>query len=143
MGNLPYVILFFTFTSLGVCGQGNNLDNKTQTNQINTSMDTSKLTNEAVKNAFDALQNNDLELWYSLFTDDAIFTDDGRTLEFKSFFDNAFEKKEKFLSIDKVENDGKHIHGNFYAGQWGTFKVFFKFHINDQGKINRLDIGQD
>lgn len=116
----------------------------TNSKQIKTDykMDTSKLTNETVKKAFDALQANDKETWYSYFTKDAVFTDDGRTLDFKSFFDNAFAKKEKFLTIDKVENDGKDISGNFYAGQWGTFQVFFKFHVESDGKISRLDIGQ-
>ncbi|WP_194775792.1 nuclear transport factor 2-like protein [Pararhodonellum marinum] len=105
-------------------------------------MELSKITNPTVKNAIEALQANDLKAWYSHFTDEAVFTDDGRNLDFKSFFDNAFDKKEKFLTIDKVENDGKNIYGNFYAGQWGTFNVFFKFTMNDEGKISRLDIGQ-
>ncbi|KXK41136.1 MAG: hypothetical protein UZ11_BCD004002146, partial [Bacteroidetes bacterium OLB11] len=70
------------------------------------------------------------------------FTDDGRTMNFKPFFDNAFDKKEKFLEIDTVENEGMDIYGKFYAGQWGTFRVYFKFHQNANGKINRLDIGQ-
>lgn len=102
----------------------------------------SKLINPTVKIAIEALQANDLNAWYSHFTNDAIFTDVGRTLGFKSFFDNAFDKKDKFLSIDKVENDGKNIYGNFYAGQWGTFHVFFHFTMNEEGKITRLDIGQ-
>ncbi len=105
-------------------------------------MDTSQLTNETVKKAFDALQQNDKQTWYSCFTANTAFTDDGRTLDFRSFFDNAFDKKEKFLSIDKTENNGKDIYGNFYAGQWGTFRVYFRFHIGDDGKIYRLDIGQ-
>ncbi len=105
-------------------------------------MDTSKLTNETIKKAIDALQQGDKQAWYSYFTNDAVFTDDGRTLDFKSFFDNAFDKKEKFLTIDKVENSGKDVYGNFYAGQWGTFRVYFRFHISDEEKINRLDIGQ-
>ncbi|MBS1763995.1 MAG: hypothetical protein JSS90_03385 [Bacteroidetes bacterium] len=105
-------------------------------------MDLSKLTNPNVKQAIEALQSNDLKSWYSYFTADAVFTDDGNTMNFKSFFDNAFNHKEKFLTIDKVENQGKEITGNFYAGQWGTFKVFFKFQLNAEGKIKRLDIGQ-
>ncbi len=105
-------------------------------------MDTSLLTNQAVKNAVDALQNGDKKRWFSYFTDTAVFTDDGRTLDFKSFFENAFSKNEKFLSIDKVENNGKDIYGDFYAGQWGTFRVYFKFHQNEEGKFTRLDIGQ-
>ena len=106
-------------------------------------MDLSKITNRSVKQAVEALQANDLEAWYGCFTDNAVFTDDGRTLNFKSFFDNAFNKKERFLSIDRVENDGKAIYGNFYAGQWGTFNVYFRFHQAPDGKFDRLDIGQE
>lgn len=105
-------------------------------------MDLSKISNENVRKAIEALQANDKNAWYSYFTNDAAFTDDGRTLNFKSFFDNAFDKKEKFLNIDRIENEGKDIYGNFYAGQWGTFRVYFKFHQSTGGKFNRLDIGQ-
>ncbi len=127
----------FVFTA---CGQTkSNKNNNTKTEQ---KMDLSKITNPEVKSAIEALQAGDKNAWYTHFTDDAVFTDDGRTLEFKSFFDNAFEKKEKFLTLDKIENEGKDLYGNFYAGQWGTFRVFFKFHQNADGKFDRLDIGQ-
>ncbi|MFT3947723.1 MAG: hypothetical protein QM763_12200 [Agriterribacter sp.] len=105
-------------------------------------MDLSKISNEHVKKAIEALQSNDKNAWYSYFTENAAFTDDGKTLDFKSFFNNAFNKKEFFLNIDKIENGGKDIYGNFYAGEWGTFRVYFKFHQNTDGKFNRLDIGQ-
>lgn len=105
-------------------------------------MDISKITNPQVKQAIEALQNNDKNAWFSFFTKDAVFTDDDRTMDFASFFDNAFKHKEKFLTIDKVENNGKDIFGNFFAGQWGTFMVYFKFHQQADGKFNRLDIGQ-
>ncbi len=126
--------------SIASCGQAPRND---QT-QIKTSnkMDLSKISNENVRKAVEALQENDKNTWYSYFTDDAVFTDDGRTLDFKSFFDNAFDKKEKFLNIDKIENGGKTLYGKFYAGQWGTFRVFFIFHESAEGKFNRIDIGQ-
>ncbi|MBX3256153.1 MAG: hypothetical protein KF862_18595 [Chitinophagaceae bacterium] len=129
-------VLVFT-----ACGQTNNKAFQTITN-TEQKMEIQKISNETVKKAVEALQANDKNTWYTYFTDDAVFTDDGRILNFKSFFDNAFNKKEKFLSIDKVGNDGKDIYGNFFAGQWGTFSVFFKFHINADAKIDRLDIGQ-
>lgn len=133
-------LLLATFTA---CGQTNNTNSKQKTiAKTEQKMDLSKITNESVRNAIEALQANDKTAWYTCFTNDAAFTDDGRTLDFKSFFDNAFNKKEKFLDIDKVENEGKDIYGNFYAGQWGTFSVYFKFHQNTNGKFNRLDIGQ-
>jgi hypothetical protein len=47
-----------------------------------------------------------------------------------------------FNSIDKVENNGLDITGNFHTESRGNFKTYFKFHINAEGKINRLDLGQ-
>lgn len=134
------LIAIALFTSITSCGQTTG-KNKTQIKTTNK-MDLSKISNESVRNAVEALQENDKATWYSYFTEDAIFTDDGRKMDFKSFFDNAFDKKEKFLSLDKIENGGKDLYGDFYAGQWGTFKVFFKFHQNSDGKFSRIDIGQ-
>lgn len=130
--------------SLTACGQTKTQKSEQQTKTIqkNNKMDTTQLTNETVKKAIEALQENDKTLWYSYFTKDAVFTDDGNKLDLKSFFDNAFNHKEKFLSIDKIENNGKNLEGNFFAGQWGTFRTYFHFHINQEGKIERLDIGQ-
>ncbi len=131
------------YTELLKFEEDNNFGNKQlfKNNSANT-MDLSKLTNETVKKAVESLQANDKTAWYALFTENAIFTDDERQMDFKSFFDNAFNKKEKFLEIDTVEDDGKTLYGKFYAGQWGTFRVYFKFHLNEEGKLNRLDIGQ-
>lgn len=138
------LLLFLTLT-LSACAQKTQhspTQSITKTEKTTPNMELSKITNPKVKQAIEALQAHDKTTWYTFFTDDAVFTDDGRTLDFKSFFDNAFKHKEKFLTIEKVENDGKDIYGNFYAGQWGTFKVFFKFHQQADGKFNRLDIGQ-
>ena len=115
---------------------------QTITSKKQQTMDLNKITNPTVKNAIEALQNNDKTAFYTYFTQDAVFTDDGNQLNLKSFFDNAFNHKEKFLSLDKIENDGKNLAGNFFAGQWGTFRVFFNFTINEEGKISKLDIGQ-
>lgn len=79
--------------------------------------------------------------WYSFFTEDPVMTDDGNKVDFKNFFAKALGN-EKFLTIDKVEKNGTEVYGKFEAGQWGTFKVFFKFHQNTQGLFDRLDIGQ-
>ncbi|MET3036819.1 hypothetical protein ABXT08_11985 [Chryseobacterium sp. NRRL B-14859] len=109
-------------------------------NKKQETMDLSKITDTSVKQAIEALQTGD-KSWYDFFTANPVMTDDGNTVNFKSFFSNALGK-EMFLTIDRVENDGKDIYGNFKAGQWGTFPVFFKFHKNPEGKFDRLDIGQ-
>ena len=98
------------------------------------------ITNPTVKSALAAWQGNDLAAWLSHFTPDAQLYDDGRPRDFKRFSNEI--GTEWFTSIDKVENDGLDIYGKFHTEKWGDFKVYFKFHLNDEGKFNRLDIGQ-
>ncbi len=135
------ILLLFALT-LSLHAQTSKTKTSSTQTKTDQKMDISKITNPQVKQAIEALQNNDKNAWFSFFTKDAVFTDDGKTMNFTSFFDNAFKHKEKFLTIDKVENNGKDILGNFFAGQWGTFKVYFKFHQQADGKFNRLEIGQ-
>jgi hypothetical protein len=104
-------------------------------------MNTSMLTNATVKKAIEALQADDKTTWFSFFTDQAELFDDGNKMNFKSFFEKALGH-ERFTSIDKTENKGLTVYGKFHSDQWGDFKTFFTFHINTEGKISRLDIGQ-
>ncbi len=127
--------------SLNVYGQKQKHNQIQNINTVNK-MDISIIPNHHVKTAIEALQANDKQAWFACFAENVIFTDDGRTMNFKTFFDNAFDKKEKFLEIDSIQNEGKDIYGKFYAGQWGTFRVYFKFHPSTNGKFTRLDIGQ-
>jgi len=143
MKALSIIILLIASISLTACGQSKSRSAATSSKQPikkETTMDFSKITNEKVKQAIEALNAGD-KSWYSFFTADAQMTDDGNKVDFKSFFEKALGN-EKFLTIDKVENEGKDVYGNFKAGQWGTFKVFFKFRLNADGKFDRLDIGQ-
>lgn len=126
--------ILVVFLNLVACGQSSS--SKSNTGK----MDLSAITNENVKGAILALQNGD-ESWYSYFTANPEMTDDGNPKDFQKFFKSALGK-EKFLTIDKVGNDGKNITGDFKAGMWGTFKVYFNFHENAEGKFDKLDIGQ-
>ena len=82
------IIFFFSSFALTACGQTQNTNSNQNTNiKTKHEMDLSKISNEIVRKAIEALQDNDKNTWYSYFTEDAIFTDDGRTMNFKSFFD--------------------------------------------------------
>lgn len=113
---------------------------KKETISIQT-MNTNTLANATIKKAIDALQAADRDTWFSLFTSDANLFDDGNKVDFKPFFENAIGH-ERFTSIDKVENNGLDIYGKFHSDRWGNFKTYFKFYINADGKIDRLEIGQ-
>lgn len=104
-------------------------------------VDLNKLSNSKVKTAISAFQKGDEKTWFSLFSADAVLYDDGNQMQFNNFFKKALGH-ERFTSIDKVENGGLDVYGNFHSDQWGDFKTYFKFQLNKEGKINRLDIGQ-
>ncbi|WP_240618512.1 hypothetical protein [Pedobacter yonginense] len=105
-------------------------------------MDLSKLSNSKVKAAISALQKGDEKAWFALFAPDTTLLDDGNQRHFNNFFKKALGH-ERFLSIDQVQNNGLTVYGNFHSDQWGTFKAYFKFQFNKEGKINRLEIGQE
>lgn len=143
----PLLFMILALSCFTACGQNNTEEKASNSKQNNTiktieTMNTEKLTNPTVKQAIEALEAQNKEAWFSLFTAEVNFTDDGNKRDFKAFFDNAINHKEKFLSFDKVENDGKDIYGKFFAGQWGTFDTYFKFTVNAEGKISALAIGQ-
>lgn len=100
-----------------------------------------KLTNVTVRAAITALQDADSEDWFALFSEDAVLYDDGEKTDFRAFFEYALGH-ERFTNIDKVANDGLDVYGRFHSDKWGDFKTYFKFQINSEDKITRLDIGQ-
>jgi len=104
-------------------------------------IDLSKLSNPKVKAAISALQNGDGNKWFPLFSEQVALYDDGNQLQFKNFFKKALGH-ERFISIDRVEDNGLTVYGEFHSDQWGDFKTFFKFQLDKNGKISRLDIGQ-
>lgn len=103
-------------------------------------MNTDKLTNAIVKSAIEAWQKGDKQMFLFFCVHDAKLFDDGNPRDFQKFVKDACGH-ERFTSIDKVENNGLDIFGQFHTESWGDFKTYFKFQLTDN-KITRLDIGQ-
>ena len=123
--------------SLFACAQVN----KHHQHQILRTMDINKITNAVAKDAIAAWQEGNSEKWLSFFTSDAKLLDDGSARNFRRFSTEAIGT-ERFTSIDKVEDNGLSVYGQFHSDTWGDFKTYFKFHINAEGKIYQLEIGQ-
>jgi hypothetical protein len=130
----------FVLIAGSLAAEWRNEDCKKQQNYI-VAMDTGKLTNHVVKGAFDAWQKGDAQLWLSYFTPDAQLLDDGHPRSFQEFSTEAIGH-ERFTSIDIVQDHGLSIYGKFHTDTWGNFKTYFKFHINSNSKIYKLEIGQ-
>lgn len=98
--------------------------------------------NTTVKAAIEALNQHDRKAWEALFAPGATFADDGNEGSLATFTANAFGKgKERFTRVDKEENNGLHIYGQYHSDTWGDFKTYFKFTVKD-GRITRLEVGQ-
>ncbi|HHV7524830.1 TPA: hypothetical protein ACUNF5_006370 [Burkholderia orbicola] len=104
-------------------------------------MKTDTLHHPVVRCAIVALQQGDATSWAALFAPDATLYDDGQPCDVRAFNRDAIGS-ERFTSIDRVENDGLAVYGQFHSSRWGTFRTYFKFHIDGEGRIARLDIGQ-
>jgi len=129
---LPILLL----CSLQACGQIGNHQHKT-VNQ----MEYGKISNQKVKAAIEAWQKGDTALWLSFFTTDAQLLDDGHPRDFRKFSTEVIGH-ERFISIDKIEDNGMSVYGYFHSDTWGDFKTYFKFHLDDTGKFDKLEIGQ-
>jgi hypothetical protein len=94
-------------------------------------MNTSRLIKATIKRAFEARKKGDSRLWLTFFTPDAILYIDGSPENFQGVV-----KHERFTSIDKAENNDL----DFYSALHAKSRGDFKFDINKEGKIYRLDI---
>lgn len=104
-------------------------------------MEYGKISNPKVKAAIEAWQKGDATSWLSFFTTDVQLLDDGHPRDFKKFSTEAIGH-ERFISVDKVEDNGMSVYGRFHSDTWGDFKTYFRFHLNNEGKFDKLEIGQ-
>lgn len=139
MKALNHYLVYASLITLATHSQA--VSTPVQITKTTNAMNTETLTNPVVKKAIDALQAGDKKAWFVLFTENAELFDDDHKMDFKSFFEKALGH-ERFISIDKIENNGLSLYGRFHSDQWGNFKTYFKFQLNAEGKIIRLDIGQ-
>jgi hypothetical protein len=94
-----------------------------------------------VQAALDALYTGDKNTWRSLFASGAQLFDDDAPRDLATFTEEALGH-EQFTKIHRVANEGLDVYGDFHSDKWGDFAVYFKFHLNEEQKIKRLEIGE-
>jgi hypothetical protein len=102
---------------------------------------TNLLTIPTVKAAVEAFHNADKAAWNRLFAPKAVLYDDGSLHNLKRFTQESFGRV-RFIFIDRVANNGLYIEGDYHSDEWGKFRTYFNFELNDSGRIVRLDIGK-
>lgn len=99
------------------------------------------LENPTVGKAIDALQNGNARAWLSLFVKNAILYDLGNEMTAGEFIEKSIGR-EYFTHIDKTEDDGLSVFGSFHTDQWGDYQVCFRFRLDEEGMVHRLDVLQ-
>ena len=102
---------------------------------------TAELGNPTVRAAIEALQEGDAQAWAALFEPGAALYDDGAVRDLRRFTREALGH-ERFTAIERIEEGGLKLTGQFHSEQWGDFRTYFWFHLSPAGRITRLDIGQ-
>jgi hypothetical protein len=97
--------------------------------------------NPTVRKAIETLQNGETRAWLSLFVKNAVLYDHGNAMTAGEFIEKSIGR-EYFTGIDKTEDDGLSVLGNYHTQQWGDFQVCFRFRLNEAGKVSRLDVSQ-
>jgi hypothetical protein len=106
-------------------------------------MDTSKL-HPTVKSAIEAMNNRERQAWFDQFASGAELSDDGHVIDLTEWSDGELfgTFKSYLATVDRVEDDGRSVYGKFHSDQWGDFDTYMRFHLDGDGKITRLDVGQ-
>jgi hypothetical protein len=96
-----------------------------------------------VKSAIEAMNGRNKKQWYELFSDKPELIDDGNPRDFTEWSERElFGSSVAYLaSIDKVQHGGLMIYGKFHSDQWGDFKTFMRFHVEND-KITKMEVGQ-
>jgi hypothetical protein len=102
-----------------------------------------KIADQVVRSAIEAMNSRNQKQWYESFSDSRSFTDDGVPHDFTEWCEaELFGASLTYLaSIDKVEDAGLTIYGTFHSDQWGGFKTFLRFHV-ENGTITKMDVAK-
>jgi hypothetical protein len=103
-------------------------------------MQTQAITNPVVRSAIEAWQAGSLDAWLAHFAPGVQLLDDGQPRDFMSFSREIGH--ERFTSIDLVRRAGTEVIGAFHSDTWGDFRTYFRFTLDESGKVTRLEIGQ-
>jgi hypothetical protein len=98
--------------------------------------------NELIRAAIEAINEQDRNSWYSVFSKDAKLFDEGKERDFRRWSDNEIFGSDPPLvtSILKVEREGFTVYCKFHSRVWGESKIYMTFTITG-GHISKLDTG--
>ncbi len=96
-----------------------------------------------VQQVIDAINTRDRERFFGAFTKptNVVVTDDGRAQDFQTWAEREVFGAQNKLEVDTSDEAGLRVEGIYTSAQWGAFRTFWQFTLDENGTVTRLDVG--
>lgn len=94
-----------------------------------------------VRTAISALQAGDRLNWLTCFTAGAKLFDNGKRKSLFNFTRDHIGSMH-FISIERVDNDGRDVYGVLKVREEENIRAYFKFRLDAAAMCSRLDVGR-
>ncbi|MFF5492747.1 nuclear transport factor 2 family protein [Streptomyces aquilus] len=103
---------------------------------------TSKLSDPAVRAFVDAVNAHDREGFMALLAPGATMSDDGSDRDLTDWIDREIFTSHGHMEVDNESRGGRDLIARYSNDTWGEMRTKWHFEVEDDGRISRFETGQ-
>lgn len=103
---------------------------------------TSKLSDPAVRAFVTAVNAHDREGFMSLLAPGATMADDGTDRDLADWIDREIFSSHGHMEVDNESNNGRDLLASYRNDTYGEMRTQWHFEIEEDGRISRFETGQ-
>jgi len=103
---------------------------------------TSKLSDPAVRAFVDAVNAHDRDGFMALLAPGATMSDDGSDRDLTDWIDREIFTSHGHLDVDNESNGGRSLLAHYRNDAWGEMRTRWDFTVDADGRISRFETGQ-
>ncbi|ANP54695.1 hypothetical protein J2Z21_001675 [Streptomyces griseochromogenes] len=103
---------------------------------------TSKLSDPAVRAFVAAVNAHDRDAFLDLLTPDATMSDDGSDRDLDDWIDREIFTSNGHMDVDTESDGGRALVAQYRNDTWGEMRTAWRFTITPDGHISRFETGQ-
>ncbi|AZP17330.1 nuclear transport factor 2 family protein [Streptomyces aquilus] len=103
---------------------------------------TSKLSDPAVRAFVDAVNAHDRDGFMALLAPGATMSDDGSDRDLTDWIDREIFTSHGHMEVDNESRGGRDLIARYSNDTWGEMRTKWHFEVEDDGRISRFETGQ-
>ena len=103
---------------------------------------TSKLSDPAVRAFVGAVNAHDRDGFMALLTPGATMSDDGSDRDLNDWIDREIFSSHGHMEVDRESNGGRALVARYSNDAWGEMRTRWSFTVGEDGRIARFETGQ-